>query len=128
LITDDMSSTAKSQRFVVCDLVLLQDLPAEHSFHPGWVAVELVGQTSSLTSKANDMEAAQASRLSQSHLTRDDAGGRYWIRTSDLFRVRAESPPGNAAECGLWSACRVAHVRHGAVWLADSLADSEQVV
>ena len=33
---------------------------------PCSVAVELVGQTSSLTSKAYDMEAARASRLSQS--------------------------------------------------------------
>jgi hypothetical protein len=33
---------------------------------PCSVAVELVGQTSSLTSKAYDMEAAQPSRLSQS--------------------------------------------------------------
>jgi hypothetical protein len=33
---------------------------------PYSVAVELVGQTSSLTSKAYDMEAAQASMLSQS--------------------------------------------------------------
>ena len=33
---------------------------------PCSVAVELVDQTSSLTSKANDMKTAQASRLSQS--------------------------------------------------------------
>jgi hypothetical protein len=33
---------------------------------PCSVAVELVGQTSSLTSNAYDMEPAQASRLSQS--------------------------------------------------------------
>jgi hypothetical protein len=31
--------------------------------------------------------------------------GRYWIRTSDLFRVRAEHLPGNADKCGVWSVC-----------------------
>jgi hypothetical protein len=37
------------------------------------------GGTSGESSKAPDMEAAQASRQSQACLTRGDAGGRYWI-------------------------------------------------
>jgi hypothetical protein len=43
------------------------------------------------------------------------------------FRVRAEPLLGNAGKCGVWSVCRVAHVCHCAGWLADRLADSEQV-
>jgi hypothetical protein len=34
---------------------------------------------------------------------------------------------GNAGECGILSVCRVVLVCHCAGWLADSLADSEQV-
>jgi hypothetical protein len=50
-------------------------------------------------------------------------GGRYWDRTSDLFRVRAEPLLGNAGECGVGSVCRVAYVCQCAGWLAESLAD-----
>ena len=53
------------------------------------VAVELVGQTSSLTGKAYDIgSSASVDAVAKARLTRGDAGGRYWVRTSDLFRVR----------------------------------------
>jgi hypothetical protein len=38
----------------------------------------------------------------------------------DCFHVRTEPLLGNAGECSVWSACRLAHVCHCAGWLADS--------
>jgi hypothetical protein len=49
-----------------------------------------------LTSKAYTVENRRRRGRRKASLTRDDAGGRYWVRTSDLFRVSDANVAGTA--------------------------------